>query len=221
MDLAYNLMEWLSLIVVLVVLIISLIYRKKKHLFPIQLYIIASFIFTLFERIIIFFRKNGPNEIGGALLNIFSLLELSLLYYFLYLRIKGKGFRISMSIFLITYFTICIRFWTVQANSFFSFWPDLLGLEYLLIVIPCLFYIYEIFKSDLNTDFKANANFIITCGVLFYFSITIPYLFSYYNFYAIAPQFLTLSSLLNSIFYILLFMSFLKAYLCPIPDHKN
>ncbi len=164
---------------------------------------------------------NPDHKISSATINIYSVIEISLLYAFLYKRILGKGFRISMIVFFLIYFLICTFFWVGKSNAIFLFGPNLFGLEDLFIAIPCLFYIYEIMKSDLNIDFKSDANFIITCGILFYFSITTPYFLAYYNLYATAPLILHLFSIFNSIFYGLLFLSFLKAYLCPIPKQEN
>ena len=65
----------------------------------------------------------------------------------------------------------------------------LYGFESLLIIIPCLFYIYELLKSNLLISLKSDANFISTCGLLFYFSISIPTYFSWYTLYYLSPGF--------------------------------
>ena len=124
----------------------------------------------------------------------------------------------SISFFL--YISICVLCWLINDRLFYSFTPDLLGVEGLLITGYCLFYIYEILRSDINTDLKTDANFIVTCGILFYFSLSVPTYFSWYNLHYLAPGFEKITILANSIFYTILFISFIKAYLCPVPNRK-
>jgi hypothetical protein len=222
MEIANQITDWFSLITIIAALIISVIYRDKKELIPIQVYIVVSFIFNFIAKIFDSYPKNSTyNHIGEVALNIYSLLEIAILYYFLFVRIKGNKFRITIIIFFATYLLICFAFWTIRKNAFFAFSPDLFGIECLLITIPCLFYIYEILKSDLPVNLNSDINFIITCGILFYFSISIPSYFSWYNLTLIAPGIVRILILFNSFFYTVLFFSFMKAYLCPIPNQKQ
>jgi hypothetical protein len=171
------------------------------------------------------FDYNSKNSnhyyVGEVVLNIFSLLEISLLYYFFLTRIKNHKLRITIIFFLITYYSTCILLWTNRENSFYAFSPDLFGIECLLIVIPCFFYIYEILNSDLSINLNSDPNFIITCGILFYFSISAPSYFSWYNLSLMAPNILRILLLSNSIFYAILFFSFMKAYICTIQNPKR
>jgi hypothetical protein len=222
MNLALNICEWFPVLAILYVFGFSLIHRNKRGLFPIQLYIgISLLVNALLKSVELLPKLDPENRISSVTMNIYSLLEISLLYIFLYTRITGKRYRISMISFFVVYFSVCISFWFGNHKALYSFGPALFGLEDLFIAIPCLFYIYEIMKSDLDVDFKSDANFIITCGILFYFSITTPYFLAYYNLAATAPIFLHLCSIFNAIFYGLLFLSFLKAYLCTIPKQAN
>jgi hypothetical protein len=222
MEIANQITDWFSLIAIIIALIISVIYRNKKELFPIQVYIVVSFVFNFIAKIFDSYpKKSTYNNIGEVALNIYSLLEIALLYYFLFVRIRGNKFRITMILFLTTYLIICATFWTTRKDSFFAFSPDLFGIECLLITIPCLFYIYEILKSDLPINLNYDTNFIITCGILFYFSISLPSYFSWYNLTLIAPGIIRILILFNSFFYSILFFSFMKAYLCPTPKLKQ
>ena len=220
MEIANQVADWFSLMAILSAFIISLIHRKKKNLLPIQLYIIGSFIFNFIAKIFDAFPKNLYN-IGEVSLNINSLLEISLLFCFLFVRIKGRRFRILILVFFLTYLSTCCIFWIIKKNSIFTFSPDLFGIECILITISCLFYIYEILKSDLHIDLQSDTNFIITCGILFYFSISIPSYFSWYNLHLMAPEIERILLISNSVFYTILFISFIKAYLCPIPVQKQ
>jgi hypothetical protein len=221
METANQITNWLSLTVIIIAFIITLYYRNRKNLIPIKLYIIVSIVANLVLNIFdSFFSKSHHRNVEQAAFNIYSLIEFSLIYYFLFVRIKGKWFRTVMFISLCLYISICILSWSLNYRIFFSFTPDLLGVEGILITISCLFYIYEILKTDLNVDLKSDANFIATCGILFYFSLSIPTYFSWYNLHYLAPGFEKITILANSIFYTILFISFMKAYICPIPNQK-
>jgi len=140
METANQITDWISLFVIMSALITSFVYGNRKNLLSIRVYIIASFIFNLIAKVFDYHSKNDSyNYIGEIVLNIFSLLEISLLYYFLFTRIKNYKFRIIIIIFLLTYYSTCIIFWAVKKNSFYAFSPDLFGVECLFIVIPCFF----------------------------------------------------------------------------------
>jgi len=189
---------------------------------PIRIYIIASFIFNLIAKISDYYAKdNSYNSIGELSLNIFSLLEILLLYYFLFKRIKSQKFRIIIILFLLIYYFTCIILWTVKKDSFYTFYPALFGIECSLLAIPCLFYLNEIVKSDLSINLSTDPNFIITCGILFYSSISAPSYFSWYNLRLMAPNILRVLILTNSVFYAILFVSFMKAFICTIPKLKH
>src|SRR5450432_1040344 len=213
MEIANQIVNWLSLVTIIIAFVISVLYQSRKNLLPIQLYIIVSIVANLILNIFDLLPiKSSYKNIEQVSFNIYSLLEISLIYYFLFIRIKGKWFHITMLISFLIFISICVIGWTFNNKLFFSFAPDLSGVEGLLITVACLFYIYEILKSDLNIDLKSDANFIVTCGILFYFSVSIPTYFSWYNLHYMAPEFQKIIILANSIFYTTLFISFMKAY---------
>ena len=222
METANQITDWFSLFVIIVAFVISVRHRDKKDLLPIQIYIIVSFLFNFIAKFFDIYPKNSTyNHIGEVSLNIFSILEIGVLFYFLFVRIKSEKFRIATIIFFITYLSTCLIFWTTNENSFFTFSPDLFGIECLLITITCLLYIYEILKSDLPINLNSDTSFIVTCGILFYFSICIPSYFSWYNLRLLVPGFARILILFNSMFYTILFFSFMKAYLCSTPNLKR
>ena len=222
METANQITDWISLFVILGALITSIVFRNRTDLLSIQVYIIASFIFNLIAKVSDFNSKIfSYNYISEVALNIFSLLEITILYYFLLTRIKTQKFRVIVILLLLTYYSTCIIFWSIKKNSFYAFSPDLFGIECLLLVISCLFYLYEILNSDLSINLNSDPNFIITCGILFYFSVSAPSFFSWYNLRLMAPNILRMLILSNSIFYAILFFSFMKAYICTIPNLKQ
>jgi hypothetical protein len=221
MGIANLIANWLNLIAIFFALRISIFNKHRSDLFPIKLYIIVSLIANLILNIFDAFVLNDPwKSIEQITFNIYSLLEISLLYYFIYAKIKGVWLRRSLLIFYIIFFSICIAGWSLNKKVIYSFMPEISGFEGILITISCFFYIYELLKSDLIINLKSNSNFIVTCGMLFYFSISVPIYFSWYNLHYLTPSIKEIFVLLNSILYTILFVSFMKAYLCPISDSK-
>jgi len=219
---ANQIIDWIALIAIITTFIISLKSRNCKNLQPIKLYIFFSVVFNLTIKITdILPQTKVVTNIAHITLNIFSILEFTLIYYFLYSRIIGVRFRKSMIVIFIIYIAFFIIIWTFIPNSFTSFIPPLFGFEGLLITIPCFFYIYEILRSDLTINLNSDANFIITCGTLFYFCISIPTYLSWHNLFYLAPGIDKILLLSNSIFYAILFVSYMKAFLCNIQAQKQ
>jgi len=221
MALAINLVEILSLVATFAALSISIVYRDKKNLLPIQFYIVICIIVTLIDLSYSFFINRQLLPLLFAIQNVQTLLEISLIYYFLYTKLKGKRFRNSLKIFISVYFIFCFFIWVYKKNSFFEFAPNLLGIEGLLIIIPCFFLIYEILTGDLRIDLKSNSNFIVACGILFYFSISIPIFFCWGSLYYLSPGSDKILTITNQLCFTILIISFMKAYLCPIPDQQQ
>jgi len=221
MDIAYILCDWLYIPAIISSLIASFIQRNKKHLFPIQLYIIISLIVNIIIKISDFLPRTTISvTINHVILNIYSIVEIALLYNFIYGILKKKKFKILLFIFFAVYLSIYASLWISTQKPFFLTEGPPFAIENLLVTIPCFFVIYEIMISDLVLDFKSDENFIIICGILFYFSITTPFYFGYSILERITPGFFKIFSILNFVFYALLFFSFTKAYLCPLPERK-
>ncbi len=221
-DTFYRICDFIILATTVIALVVSIRYgNKKKFLFPIQLYIIFSLINGLLLTIIDHLpQKNIYYYIANAEINIYSIIEFSLIYYFLFKSTPAQRHK-NILLFLYLFYTSFSFFtWTRIHNGIFSSLPSLYGLGNLLITIASLFYIYEILKSDVVVDFKADSSFLVVCGALFYFSSTIPIFFFTNVLYAMAPAFITLYNGINELLFSILFMSFIKAYLCPSPEQK-
>ena len=217
----YTLFDWLYIPAIIVALIVSLVHKNRTHLFPIKLYIIVSLCVNIIIKISDLLPGNQFLAIiNHIILNIYSILEIGLLYYFVYGILNGKHFRITLIVFFGLYLFLYASIWIYTQKPFFLTEGPPFAFENLLVTVPCLFVIYEYMNSDLIIDFKSDANFIIICGMLFYFSITTPFYFGYSILENLTPNFFKIFSILNFAFYSLLFISFTKAYLCPLPEQK-
>jgi hypothetical protein len=222
MELAINIADCLAILSILIAFIVSLTRRNDKTLFTIQLYIIVSLIVNIFLEITEIIPTYDPTgRIASVVSNIYSLIEISLLLYFINGNLRGKGFRATLKILLLLYFSICLLIWTSKYQALFFIVPHLFGIENFLIVVACLFYFYEVLNSELVLNFKSDAIFIVTCGLLFYFSIMTPLLFSYFIWVNVAPELNQIVRIMNMMFYSILFISLMKAYLCPSPKQKQ
>jgi hypothetical protein len=219
---ANQIIDWIALITIIATFIVSIKFKSRENLQPIKLYIFLSVIFNLAIKITDMLPQTKlVTNIAHITLNTFSILEITLIYYFLYSRIVGVRFRNLMIALFIIYISFFSIIWTTIPDSFISFIPPLFGFEGLFIAIPCFFYIYEILRSDLTINLNSDANFIITCGTLFYFCVSIPTYLSWHNLFYLAPGIDKLLLLSNSIFYTILFISFMKAFLCNIQAQKQ
>jgi len=221
MDTLISILGWFTLGLLITAFIISILRKGNKRLVAIQIYVLLSILLYLTIDILSLIPANeNYRNFGQVLNNLNSLLEISLIHIFLYSRIKSKSFRSIILIFSLVYICISFLVWHFIDKSIYSFVPDLFGIEGILILIPCLFYVFELLKSDLEIDLISNPSFIVTCGLLFYFSITIPIWFSWYNLYFIAKEFSKILILAITISFIILIISFMKAFLCPIHNQQ-
>jgi hypothetical protein len=72
------------------------------------------------------------------------------------------------------------------------------------------------FSVEINKD----SNFIAISGILFYFSASVPYYFSSSQELNLPANFFVVYDCINYAFYTILFLTFIKAYLCPALEPK-
>jgi len=222
MDIILKIADWTSFFAIIIAFVISIVCWKKDFLYPIQLYIAISFVVnSVLKTIEIFPGNEFALKIASVVVNIYSIVEILIICYFLYLRLTRNVFRITVRFLVVLYWCICLLMWTIYPKSFFVNALPLYGIENLFILTSCIFCMYEILKSDILINLKSDSNFIVICGILFYFSITAPFFIGYFFLIRIAPELDKLLNLLNSIAYTLLFISFMKAYLCQYQEQKQ
>jgi hypothetical protein len=133
-------------------------------------------------------RNCGVN--GQLLLNIsenlFLLVEFALLTNFLLDSLLSRQKR-RLTLFTSSIFLILTAYlWIVPRSplpGFFTVSTPLFAIESLFLIIPCLFYFYELFKLLLPTNLKIHPTFWVATGILFYNSCSIPLfcLFLYFD----------------------------------------
>jgi hypothetical protein len=215
-----NISEWILLFTAIASLLFSILYRSKKSMAPIQLYIVISVIngvllkcFDLIPALSIHLKTSQ------IVMNVYSLLEISLIFYFFLIQFKIKRYRKTILLVYTFYPSLCLYLWIVK-ELIASYYPPLFGVENFLITIASLYYILNFIKSDKIIDFKSSPEFIASCGILFYFSITTPFFLVYSILYSASATYAGNICILNYLANSILFLSFIKADLCPSPRLK-
>lgn len=214
--------DWILTATTLLSLVVSWKRRAHKQLFLIQIYISVSLFTDIFFTLtdLLFSKRIFWSKINCIILNLYSILEISLISLFICNAIERKGFNKTIKIILSIYIVFCISIWLYFPDAITSDLHNLFALEGILIAIFCLLYFYEIIRTGFSTKISEDSNFIAICGILFYFSSSVPYYFSSYNFFDLSADFLIIYDCMNYSFYTVLFLTFIKAYLCPIRIRK-
>ncbi len=101
MDISISILGWLTLGLLITTFIISIYRKGNKRLFPIQIYIVVSIVSYLLDFV---FKQ----RIESLILNIQTLLEIFLIYYFLYFNIKKPILRKLIIILLYNLFILFV-----------------------------------------------------------------------------------------------------------------
>jgi len=208
--------DWILTATTLVSLVISWTHRAHKQLFLIQIYIIASlFIDVLLTVRELLFPGNLWMKISSAALNLYSILEILLISLFISNAIKRISIKSLIkklcAIYILLVILILLHFpatITIDLRHLFA-------IEGIFITTFSLFYFYEIIHTDFSVDISKDSNFIAISGILFYFSASVPYYFSSNQELKLSPNFIVMYDCINYVFYTILFLTFIKAYLCP------
>jgi hypothetical protein len=145
--------------------------------------------------------------------NIFVLLEFILLNIFLIRSIVSKPKKkitgVIASIFLLFLLIAWIRpYGPMHHIGFLYSFPNLYAWGSLFIVIPCLFYFYELFKFRHIANLESDPNFWVVVGIFFYNSCSIPLFLLFpiirFKIESFAQLFNSLNYILYGIFFLLL-----------------
>jgi hypothetical protein len=154
-------------------------YNDKLMRF-IPYYVMASFIQDSigFYNEYINKNKGSTDEIVQNISgNIFLLVEFLLLTNFLLKSIVSKTKRNVTRAISVLFLCYLCTFWLARINPVPNFYKGSAGfysLESLILVIPCLFYFYELFKLLHPVNLNDHPSFWVVTGILFYHSCSIP-----------------------------------------------
>ncbi len=218
---SHYLTDWILIATTLVSFVISWKFRAHKQLFLIRIYIAASlFVDILSSATELFFPESKIClAIDNAVLNLYSILEISVIYLFINRTISRKSFKISIQLFYIFYVGLCLIIWVFFPKAIISNTPYLFALEGILIAGLCLPYFYELIYSLPIERISKVPDFWVISGILFYYSSTFPFYFILIGLHY-APSINVIFISVNYFLYTILFLAFIKAFLCPIHIRK-
>jgi hypothetical protein len=170
---------------------------------------VLSIYFELFEK-----NKILAEKALTLLSVIYIITEISTFFIYINKNICNSKVKLAIKI-LLGLFYLLVTY--TCYNHYFSYYDTMLSwisvIESLFILIPCLFYYYQLFVSQ-ETTLKNHPPFWVVTGILFYTSCSIPVflLVDYIN--KNLSGYYNVVFSLNYVLYILLFSLFIKAYLC-------
>ena len=216
--------ELLLVVVILIALCIALLNRKKHralryfpYYFICLLAVFVSLYVNIYSRKIYAFSLTRFNF--HHYIDYFStLVELVVFVHFFTIVIENKLFK-KVSYSLVLFFTIYYLIELYLDKRFIRSISEttqarVYTIESLILLLPCFFYFYELFKKPPILNLRQEPSFWIASGLSFFVTCTLPYsLLENY----LRQNYLYLMTALYSvfyIFYILLFLMIIKAYTC-------
>jgi hypothetical protein len=183
----------------------------------------ASFIFlNLFHYIdTVFFEDNASVNISWMADYIdatVTLLEFLAFIYLLHCNIQSKEKRLLIkwiaiagtTIMVIVAFTDTLIYSSIRYRSLTFIYL----LESVLLLIPCLFFFYQLFTSPPKLKLIQNADFWAITGLTFYIICTFPISLVLIYFFETDYKMYLQTFIIIYVFYILLFLMIIKSYLC-------
>lgn len=212
----------LFILVSLFATIIGLKNFKKIGFYSIFIIITASSFIQLVSAQFILNMRGIEDKIFKVNLTVhlYIIIELAILTYFFFIKIKSKRLRnviLSLNCFL---FSILLFNFFTNNNFITEYYSSFVAIEAIINLIGCIFIFIQILDEDSNTPLLETPDFIITSGFFFFFGFTCPgyILTNYFNIDLVLSKFLSIQ---NALVYIILYVTFVIAYLCKIRSSKS
>jgi len=191
-------------------------WKSKKHMRIITIYLIVALVVDIVSGYIELHVKSefAVLHILPVCLSVYVLTEITTFVIFINRNILDYRLRQTSKflfvIFLILFFYLVPNKYLPAENQTNS----VMVLESLFIVVPCLFYFYEVFKLS-TPNLRGNYSFWVITGILFYNACSIPiFLIAKYIEKHISARSYDAVVSFNFILYTCMFLLFIKAYLC-------
>lgn len=188
---------------------------KIFYLYPLAslLQIIIAVFFPLFD-----ISVKEYNHTTNIAANIFMTIEFLLIYNFFRKVLQSKTIQLIMNVMTAAYLLIILVNWIIF-KYFFYFPGYIFTLQAIFLLIPGLYYFFELFKYPVFPDLLKEFSFWVSLGIVFYFSCTLPiFLLKDWAYRKTGVINETSVYSINFICYGFLFLFIAKAYLCPKRD---
>jgi hypothetical protein len=158
--------------------------------------------------------KDSIRQIDNITISLFLIIEMTLLYLFIYRNVIGYKKKAAMRIIYVLFFLFIFISRTIKNLNIQNSPIQIFGLESLCLVIPSLFYFHELFRLSPTINFKNLSSFWVITGILFYNGCSLPiYILIHFIHQELELQ-LTILATLNFILYSVLILFIIIAFLC-------
>ena len=214
-DYIYISTNLLMYILSFVAFIIGLKYKKKhQELSHLYLYALASFLQNTISIIFFgnsFLRISFNSKIDYISIAVFIIVEFfSIYFFFLKTKIITDFTKKILPIFFIGF--LCFYFTQLITNNFIEKIETVYFYESCFILIPCFFYLFQLFIKPPTLNLLNEPSFWFNAGILIYLTLTLPVFFMIEHFNS-----KSLKGVINEINFIgygIVFSFLIKAYLC-------
>ena len=161
-----------------------------------------------------FSASNNHDAADDLLSSIFSIVEITFLYLFLYNNINGYNKRSAMKL-IYSIFALFIFYLCVTKRMYILKMPNqVYALESICLVVASLFYFHGLFTTSKLFVLKKHPSFWVVTGILLYHGCCVPIylLINFVNHHL--PLYVNFIPAFNYLLYCILFILFMKAYLC-------
>jgi len=197
-------------------IVVSLMnFRKIRELRILLLYALIAFLqHLLYIYVNVFEDQRAESAGGGSFLNLFMLIELVLFYRFIGASLRSGTAKAFLKILMPAFVLVTLGSWQFSGS-----FPDAVArlsvIESYLIILPVLFYYYELLHHPPLQNIMSDPRFWSLTGMLFLFILIMP-LFFQNGIPLVADKPVRRLHTLNCIGYIILFLFFINALRCQL-----
>ena len=212
----YFFTDWLLIFLSLCGIFLSLKLKTYSHLRVIILYLVSI---AAIQSLSIYYDAKGFTvginaKKASILLNMYMLVECTVIYYYILMNLKRHGAKISVSFFYFSFIGLSITIWKFYRGSFYLYNPHHIAIEHVTILFCCLIYFYEFLISSQEKSNLNQPSFWVVTGIVFANSVCIPLYLLLHYFSTRLPQYIHAIDSVIFILYCIQLIFILKAFLC-------
>lgn len=207
-------------------LLVIIVYFKKGKKVKNSIFLVAIAFASLIQTLIIQYHDLVPHTwllpktISKFTLYLYLLFEATCCLLFIKKHITSVIFRKIITLSNLLFIIYSATYWALKFDTY-VYSLHIIIIESFLIIIPCLYFFYELFTRAPDKNIFNEPDFWVISGMLISFSIMTPFslLFNYLekNFNAVFKSLF----LINYLSYVLLFITFIIAMLCHQKTTKS
>jgi hypothetical protein len=206
----------LNVLVTFAACIIATLYRHKKDLNLIRLYIYYSTVNIIISLI---FSATRSRILYYELFNLENLISTCLIYFYFRRLMIRESLRKAVLVLYMVFAGLSVFLLFGPPDLFKTFIPPFYGTTNLFITIPCFFYFYEIFRSDLETNYKKDPSFYVVSAIFLSYGVTMPFYFGYNTIFSLSKAGNEILGDVNLFIWLCFYVILIVAFILPSPDN--